>query len=101
MRSSPYSTREEPSNSSKPTIEFYDGSEWVSLLLGSLEGTDHQITVTEDPETRERRISISVNPTLPGDTTIESTGFLKLPVGTEAQRPETPEAGMIRFKTGA
>jgi hypothetical protein len=36
--------------------------------------------------------------TVTGDVTLSSTGFLKIPVGTGAQRP-TPAAGMIRFNT--
>lgn len=31
------------------------------------------------------------------NTTIDDTGYLKVPVGTEAQRPETPYSGSIRF----
>lgn len=33
------------------------------------------------------------------NTTINDTGFLKLPSGTDAQRPGTPEAGMMRWNT--
>lgn len=33
------------------------------------------------------------------NTTIDSTGFLKVPVGTVAQRPGSPETGMIRLCT--
>lgn len=33
------------------------------------------------------------------NTTIDSTGFLKLPTGTTAQRPASPAAGMIRYNT--
>lgn len=83
------------------TIEFYDGANWLPILLGALQGTDNQITVTQDPTTKAFTLSIATNPILPGDTTINSTGFLKLPVGTEAERPATPEAGMIRFNNGS
>ena len=38
-------------------------------------------------------------PTFTGDVTITSTGFLKLPSGTTAQRPATPAQGEIRFNT--
>lgn len=44
-------------------------------------------------------ISIATNPVLPGDTTIDSTGYLKLPVGTTAERPSAPATGMLRFNT--
>lgn len=33
------------------------------------------------------------------NTTISNTGFLKLPVGTTAERPANPSAGMMRFNT--
>jgi hypothetical protein len=33
------------------------------------------------------------------NTTIEDTGFLKIPSGTTAQRPASPTTGMIRFNT--
>lgn len=31
--------------------------------------------------------------------TINDTGFLKVPIGTSNQRPETPELGMIRYNS--
>lgn len=33
------------------------------------------------------------------NTTIDDTGFFRFPVGTTAQRPESPEVGMIRYNT--
>ena len=33
------------------------------------------------------------------NTTIDDTGFLKVATGTTAQRPGSPEVGMIRFNT--
>ena len=33
------------------------------------------------------------------NTTIDDTGFLRIPVGTDAQRPASPVAGMIRYST--
>ena len=33
------------------------------------------------------------------NTTIDDTGFIKLPVGTTAQRPASPVAGMVRYNT--
>jgi len=80
-------------------IEFYDGGDWVPVLLGALQGINNQITVTQDPITKMFTVAIADNPVLPGDTTIDSTGYLKLPVGTDAERPSSPQAGMIRFNT--
>ena len=36
---------------------------------------------------------------LTGDLTVSSTGFFKLPVGTTAQRSNSPATGMIRFNS--
>jgi len=33
------------------------------------------------------------------NTTVDDTGFLKVATGTTAQRPGSPEVGMIRFNT--
>ena len=33
------------------------------------------------------------------NTIIDDTGYIQLPVGTTAQRPISPVAGMIRFNT--
>ena len=33
------------------------------------------------------------------NTTIDDTGFLQLPSGTTAERPVSPQNGMIRFNT--
>jgi hypothetical protein len=37
--------------------------------------------------------------TMTGNLTIDSTGHIKIPSGTTAQRPGTPVAGMMRFNT--
>lgn len=33
------------------------------------------------------------------NTTINDTGFFRIPVGTSAQRPASPTAGMLRYNT--
>ena len=33
------------------------------------------------------------------NTTINDTGYLNMPVGTTAQRPASPVAGMVRWNT--
>ena len=80
-------------------FEVYDGENWLPMLIGALKGTTNQITVTPDPTTGALTVAISENPVLPGNTKIDSTGYLKIPVGTTEQRPNSPEAGMIRFNT--
>jgi hypothetical protein len=43
--------------------------------------------------------NITLAPNGTGEVDIDSTTAIIVPVGTEAQRPTTPEAGMIRFNT--
>ena len=38
-------------------------------------------------------------PTMTGDVTCSSTGFLKIPVGTTAQRPGSPAVGQFRWNS--
>ncbi len=80
-------------------LEFYDGTKWKKLgTLENVEGTAKQIVVTPQVDNPDDLIlSISPDPTLPGNTTINGTGYLTLPVGTTAERPETPVVGMLRF----
>ncbi|WP_192483172.1 MULTISPECIES: tail fiber domain-containing protein [Cysteiniphilum] len=42
-------------------------------------------------------VTFANNPTLPGDVTVNGTGYLQLPVGSTAQRPSTPNWGMQRY----
>jgi hypothetical protein len=59
--------------------------------LDSIVGTLNQITVTVTNNVAT--ISITNNPVLPG------TGSVTIPIGTTAQRPATPTAGMLRLNT--
>lgn len=43
--------------------------------------------------------TVSVTPTAISDQTNSSTGYFDLPAGTTAQRPGSPNAGMVRFNT--
>lgn len=43
--------------------------------------------------------TVSVTPTAISDQANSSTGYLDLPSGTTAQRPGSPNAGMVRFNT--
>ena len=80
-------------------LEFYDGTNWKKLgTLEAVEGTVQQIIVTpKEGNVDDLILSIANDPTLPGNTTINGTGYLTLPVGTTAERPETPVVGMLRF----
>jgi hypothetical protein len=78
-------------------LEFYDGTDWVEINAGTVSGKANEITVTPNQSSQGRVVSIATNPIIPGDTVIDSTGFLKLPVGTTLQRPVVPQVGMVRF----
>ncbi|GAO98202.1 hypothetical protein Cva_00850 [Caedimonas varicaedens] len=90
-----------PVNSVDPSsagVEFHDGTQWLRFLLNQdILGTDRQIVISIDPATQKPVISISQNPVVPGDTVIDSAGFLTVPVGVQSQRPTEPKVGMIRF----
>ena len=45
--------------------------------------------------------NITITPSATGIVTISSTQALKVPVGTDLQRPLTPQSGMIRFNSTA
>ena len=68
-----------------------------STPFTSLSGTTNQITVSNS--SGAYTISLATNPIIPGDTTINSTGYIAIPVGTTAQRPATPSTGMLRVNT--
>lgn len=42
---------------------------------------------------------VAASPTMTGDVTMSSTGFLKIPVGTTAQRPGSAAAGQFRYNS--
>jgi hypothetical protein len=42
---------------------------------------------------------VAATPTMTGDVTMSSTGFLKIPVGTTAQRSGSPAAGQFRYNS--
>jgi len=42
---------------------------------------------------------VAASPTMTGDVTMSSTGFLKVPVGTTAQRPGSAAAGQFRYNS--
>jgi trimeric autotransporter adhesin len=74
----------------------------------SITGTANQVAVAGTASVPI--VSLSTNVTIAGlftsatltttgSATIGGTGFLQIPVGTTAQRPTTPVAGMIRINT--
>lgn len=44
-------------------------------------------------------VGMSGNLFVGGNATVTSTGYFKIPVGTDAQRPTAPTVGMVRFNT--
>ena len=82
-------------NTDTQTMEFYASSTWQTIGTGSgsvtnVQGTTNQIVVTNG--TSVPVISISPNPTFPGNN------FVQLPSGTTAQRG-TPAQGAFRYNT--
>jgi hypothetical protein len=61
-----------------------------------ISGTANQITITG---TTTPTVSFANSMVTPGDLTVSGTGFIRIPVGTTAQRPATPVAGMMRINT--
>ena len=45
------------------------------------------------------KLHVTGNATIAGNTTINDTAYLQIPVGNTAQRPSSPSNGMIRFNT--
>lgn len=85
------------SNTVAKKIEFYDGSAWVDISAGDVSGKEREITVSPKQNAHGKVVSIATNPIIPGDMIVNSTGFLKIPVGTSLQRPVAPQVGMMRF----
>ena len=81
------------------TPECFDGSNWISFLLGALLGQTNQISITQDPISKAYTIAIADNPILNGITTFNSTSHMKVPAGTTAERPANPQAGDFRYNT--
>lgn len=59
----------------------------------SLAGTANQITVTDNGANSTVAISITTNPTLPGNSSVT------VPIGTTAQRSGSPTTGMVRYNS--
>lgn len=68
----------------------------TSAPISKVSGTANEITVSG---TSNITIALASDPVLPGNVTVNSTGFLTLPVGTTAQRPSIPVIGMMRINT--
>jgi hypothetical protein len=91
--------------------------------LATLKGTTNQVTVAPDSVTQELTVSLPVGLVAPGNITsvgditsggtitstasivsggnitANTTGYVQIAVGTTAQRPTNPKAGMIRINT--
>lgn len=65
-------------------------SAWITI--GTLADTNLGLATAATP-------TITGTATFTGDVLLSGTGVLDLPVGTTAQRPGSPNSGMIRFNT--
>ena len=88
------------------------GTAGAPVVNGGALGTPSSGTVTNLTGTASININGTVGATTPAsgaftsvtasaDSSFNSTGALKLPVGTELQRPGTPVAGQLRFNDDA
>lgn len=66
--------------------------------VSSVTGTTNEIAISGT--SINPVVGLATNPILQGNVKINATGYIKIPVGTMAQRPSTPEVGMIRIVTG-
>lgn len=65
-----------------------------SVGIVTLQGTANQVDVANGTgDAANPTISMASNPTIPG------TGYMLIPKGTTAERPGSPQDGMIRFNT--
>jgi hypothetical protein len=65
-------------------------SAWITI--GTLADTNLGLATAASP-------TITGTATFTGDVLLSGTGVLDLPIGTTAQRPGSPNSGMIRFNT--
>lgn len=73
-------------------VEYDNGTSWITLgAISAVAGTPNQISVSTAANVAT--VSLANNPIIPG------TGSLTLPVGTTAQRPTPPTAGMVRYNS--
>lgn len=104
-------------NSVAGEMRLYTGSVWVSAYVsgtatnvgftptGGIAATNVQTAIAElDTEklnvgTASSTYMPLANGTFTGDVNNSSTGYFDLPVGTTAQRPGSPNSGMVRFNT--
>lgn len=65
-------------------------SAWV--VIGTLDSVGWGLATQASP-------TFSGTATFSGDVALSGTGYLDLPAGTTAQRPGSPNSGMVRFNT--
>ena len=76
------------------TAGTYGGSSNISVVTVNAKGL-----VTSASNTAINLNSVTGDLTVSGNTTINGTGFLKIPNGTTAQRPSSNTSGSIRWNT--
>ena len=76
------------------TAGTYGGSSNISVVTVNAQGL-----VTSASNSAINLNSVTGDLTVSGNTTINGTGFLKIPSGTTAERPTSNAAGYIRYNT--
>lgn len=79
-------------NAQGQATDVVSGSAPVTLVTGT--ANEIEITGTTTPV-----LSLPNDMVTPGDFTVNSTGFIKIPVGTTLERPVSPTIGMMRINT--
>ncbi len=73
-------------------LKIRDGSTSSFITIGTLGTVNLGLATTASP-------TFSGTATFSGNVLLSGTGYLDLPVGTTAQRPGSPNSGMIRFNS--
>lgn len=84
-------------STSPATLRQRNGANSAWVVVGSLDTTNWGLAPVASP-TFTGTVTLPTV-TVSGNMTFSGTGFLDLPVGTTAQRPGTPTAGMIRYNS--
>jgi len=84
-------------STSPATLRQRNGANSAWVVVGSLDTANWGLAPVASP-TFTGTVTLPTV-TVSGNMTFSSTGFLDLPVGTTAQRPGSPSAGMIRYNS--
>lgn len=86
-----------------PGLYFSDGIKWISISEASKKpwyNEANNAAATNNTQNIYHLGKVGIGTTTPDcELDVAGTGAIKIPVGTTAQQPSIPVAGMIRFNT--